>query len=211
MPTIFILTLYKFDLHVEYLLVTSCNPPMAKSNLSEEGRKKFKSAQRSIKQGNLNMTLSLYVSNVNKPRSYILMTIGHVEQTSSSYDATLSYMIHGWWVLHGFTMTNQPKLYLHLLKVCASRKPSHLSDFVEVNIGIWKPLILVPHQLPMFSSCDAKCSFFIYFYFYGSLLRRLSSTNTLQRGFYAYLDIIIGTRHANLVFKTSNKFATWSY
>jgi hypothetical protein len=119
------------------MLVTNCNPPMAKSNMSKEGRKKkLKSPQRSIKQGNLDMTLSLYVSNVNKPRSYILMTIGHVEQTSSSYDATLSYMIHGWWVLHGFTMTNQPKLYLHLLKVCASRKPSHLSDFVEVNIGI---------------------------------------------------------------------------
>lgn len=89
---IFIPTLYNFHLHVEDMLVPSCNPPMAKSNMSEEGRKKFKSPQRSIKLVNLNMTLSLYVSNVNKPRSYILMTIGHVEQTSSNYDATLSYM-----------------------------------------------------------------------------------------------------------------------
>lgn len=36
------------------------------------------------------------------------------------------------------------QLYLDLLKVCASRRPSHLSNFVEVNIGIYVNLFL-PH------------------------------------------------------------------
>lgn len=75
------------------------------------------------------------------------------------------------------------QLYLDLLKVCALRRPSHLSNFVEVNIGICKPLSS-PHQLPRFSSCDAKCSF------YGSLSRMSSSPNALiLKSFYAYLDI----------------------
>lgn len=49
--------LHNFGVHVKDMLVTCCNPPMAKLNTCGEDRKRFKSPQSSIKQDNLNMTL----------------------------------------------------------------------------------------------------------------------------------------------------------
>lgn len=104
------------------MLVTSCNPLMAKL------------PRRSIKQAQpQHDPWSLYISNFKLTSIYYttVLIIGHVEQTSPSYNATLKFVV--WENRATFQALSK-------------------STLVYENL-------FFPHHLPMLSSCDAKCSF----------------------------------------------------